>query len=194
MENFGAMMAVAVVLMGTPGPVTLASAGFGAAFGLRAMGHVAAMTAGTATVMVLVAAGITGLVAAVPGAVPLLTVAAALYMLWLAWKIATAPPLGALSADATLPPRAGVYAMAVANPKAYGAMAALFSGFPLLPDPVQGAVLKVALLSGFALAVNTTWMLGGTMLAGLMRSPVASRILNIAFAILLVGSVATLID
>jgi threonine/homoserine/homoserine lactone efflux protein len=192
MEEFAAMLPAVLALMGTPGPVTLASAGFGAAWGPSAFRHVAAMTAGTATVMVLVAAGITGLVASIPGAQPVLTALAGAYFLYLAWRIATAPPLASLHAADARPPLLAVYAMAVANPKAFGAMAALFSGFPLLADPVAGAVLKTALLASFALTINTVWMLGGTALAGVMRDPVRSRALNLGFAALLVASVAAL--
>ena len=166
MDEFAAMLPAVLALMGTPGPVTLASAGFGAAWGLSAFRHVAAMTAGTATVMVLVAVGITGLVASIPGAAPVLTALAGAYFLYLAWRIA--------------------------NPKAFGAMAALFSGFPLLADPVTGAALKTGLLTSFALTINTVWMLGGTALAGVMRDPVRSRALNLGFAALLVVSVLTL--
>jgi threonine/homoserine/homoserine lactone efflux protein len=80
--------------------------------------------------------------------------------------------------------------MAVVNPKAYGAMGALFSGFPLIPDdPVTGGMLKVAILSGFALAINATWMSVGAGLARAMRNPRTSRALNVTFAVLLVASV-----
>ena len=82
--------------------------------------------------------------------------------------------------------------MAVANPKAFGAMAALYSGFPLMADPVAGAALKTGLLASFALTINTGWMLGGTALAGVMRDPVRSRALNLGFAAMLVVSVAAL--
>lgn len=190
MENFAPLIVAVLALMGTPGPVTLASAASGAAFGLRAFPYVAAMTAGTATVMLLVATGITGIVAAVPGVGPVIAVLAGSYIIYLAVKIAMAPPLDALDREASLPPLVGGYAMAVMNPKAYGAMAALFSGFPLVPDqPLADATIKVPLLTMFALIINSVWMLSGTALALRLRDPSSSRMLNIAFAVLLVGSV-----
>jgi threonine/homoserine/homoserine lactone efflux protein len=80
--------------------------------------------------------------------------------------------------------------MAIVNPKAYGAMGALFSGFPVVPgDRVTDGVLKVAMLSGLALAINTTWMSVGAGLAHAMRNPRTSRALNVVFAVLLVASV-----
>jgi len=194
MENFAPMMAAVLALMGTPGPVTLASAASGAAYGRRAFPYVVALTAGTFTVIVLVAAGVTGLVETVPGAAPVITALAGAYILYLAYRIATAPPLGELDRSAGPPPLIGAYAMAVANPKAWGAMGALFSGFDLLPgDPVTGGVLKAAMLGCFALTINTTWMIGGAALARVLRDPVASRGLNLFFAVLLVLSILTLV-
>jgi len=193
MENLAPLAAAVVALMSTPGPVTLASAAFGAAYGVRAFPQVATMTAGTVTVMVLVAAGVTGLLASLPGVRPVLTALAGAYILYLAWRIATAPAVRRLAPNAALPTLPGIYAMAVANPKAWGAMGALFSGFPLLPDPVAGAMLKVALLSCCALTINTTWMLCGTALARLMQNPRAGRALNLAFGLLLAASVVAML-
>ena len=73
--------------------------------------------------------------------------------------------------------------MAVANPKAFAAMGALFSGYPLFPgDPVKTAVVKAAGLPLIALCINTTWMLSGSILRSLMSDPKISRIVNITFA------------
>ena len=81
--------------------------------------------------------------------------------------------------------------MAVANPKAYVAFLALFSGYPILPDQqLIGIAVKIVFLGGFALVVNLCWMTLGRTLAGLMRSPKASKALNMTFAILLMLSVS----
>ena len=83
--------------------------------------------------------------------------------------------------------------MAILNPKAYGAMAALFSGFVFLPEqPILGGALKTAVLFSWALTVNMTWMISGVALARLMRHPKHSRMLNIFFALLLILSVVLL--
>lgn len=193
MENLLSLMGAVLALMGSPGPVTLASAALGATYGARAFTHVATMTLGTFTVMVLVATGVTGLIAALPGAAPVVSALAGLYILYLAYRIATAPPVGALEQSLELPSLLGVYGMSVANPKAWGAMGALFSGYPLLDDPVGGAALKVGLLTACALAINTTWMFGGTALAGAMRGPNSGRVLNLGFGLLLVASVAAML-
>ncbi|MEL6997081.1 MAG: LysE family transporter, partial [Pseudomonadota bacterium] len=185
----------ALALMGSPGPATMACAGFGAAFAWRTSAVlVITITAGTATVILLVALGVTGLITAIPGVAPVLTVLAGLYMVYLAWKIATAPPVVAQSATPDTPLPLGVYAMAIANPKAYAAMGALFSGFPLIEDdPVMNGVVKCAVLITLALSVNFGWMATGAALSGWMRNPRANRTLNVTFAVLLVASVLAML-
>ena len=191
MENLLTLIAVSLPLMGTPGPVTLASAAAGAAYGSRAATlYVACMTLGTFTVISLVATGLTGLVLAVPGIAPVLAIGAGLYVLYLAWKIATAPPLDETRAGAHPPALWGGYAMAIMNPKAYAAFVAIFSGYPLVEGhPLWSTVLKVAFLAALALTVNLTWMVLGSSLSACLSSPIASRRLNVAFAVLLIVSV-----
>ena len=194
MENLVALFTAAIALMGSPGPATLSSAAAGAAFGRRALPYVVGLTSGTFTVMLLVAAGVAGLMASAPGAAPVITALAAAYFLYLAWKIATAPPVGTLEAQAAAPSWLAGWLLGIANPKAWGAMGALFSGFVLIPgDPLAGNALKVALLAPFALAVNTGWMTAGAALARAMHEPRTSRALNIGFAVLLLVSVAAMV-
>lgn len=190
-DTLPAFLAAALALMGSPGPVTIASAAAGAAWPGRAAAFVLAMSAGTITVILMVAAGITGLIASVPGAAPVLAGLGALYILYLAWRIASAAPIGTVETDRTPPPLIGAYAMAIANPKAWAAFAALFSGFPLVPeDPVAGGVLKAAILCSLPPLINLTWMIAGTGLARLIRDPATGRAVNVGFALLLVGAVA----
>jgi len=194
MDNLVALMIAALALMASPGPATMSSAAAGAAFRARALPYVAGVSSGTFTVMLLVATGVTGLVTSLPGVAPVIAALAGAYILYLAYRIATAPPVGALDRQALPPPFLGGYAMAVANPKAYGAMGALFSGFPLIEaDPVAGGALKVLMLAPLALAINATWMSVGAALARAMRNPRTSRALNVVFAAMLLASVATML-
>jgi threonine/homoserine/homoserine lactone efflux protein len=194
MDGLIALLVAAIALMGSPGPATLSSAAAGAAYRMRAVPYVLGISMGTITVMLLVAAGVTGLITSIPGAAPVITALAGGYILYLAYKIAMAPPVGELDHQASAPPLIGGFVMAVANPKAYGAMGALFSGFPILADdPVAGGTLKVLILAALALAINATWLSVGTGLARAMRNPRTSRALNVTFALLLVASVAAML-
>lgn len=194
MENVVAMIPAIVALMLSPGPVTLTSAAFGAAYGWRAVRLVLVMTSGTATVIALVALGVFGLVTVLPGVEPVLMTLGGIYILYLAWKIWSAQPVEARQVDAVMPAAIGVYLMAVANPKAWAAMAALFSGFPLIEgDPLANGILKSAMLICCATTINLSWMSVGAVLSRMLSDPALSRVLNRAFAVMLVASVVAML-
>ncbi|MDH3669239.1 MAG: LysE family transporter [Paracoccaceae bacterium] len=195
MENVLTLMAAILALMGSPGPVTLASAAAGAAFDRGAAARfVVAATTGTWTVIAIVALGVGGLVMSLPGVAPVIAGLAGAYILYLAWRIAMAPPLGALESGSEAARPIEGYIIGIANPKAYGAMGALFSGFPLIAgNPLSETVIKALLLCACALIINLTWMQAGVGLARIMQDPRASRALNITFGVMLVASVIAML-
>ncbi|MDF1794058.1 MAG: LysE family translocator [Thalassobaculaceae bacterium] len=192
-ENLLPLWLAALPLMGSPGPATLSSAAMGTAFGMRAsLPYVAGICLGTATVLLLIATGISGLIFVVPGAVPVITVLAAAYILYLAWRIATAP-VGSLSRDAGAKPAGfvGGYLLAVANPKAFAVIGAVFSSHHLIEaDPLIDAAAKIAALFPVIVGVNLTWLAFGSLFARWLDDPVRGRVVNVTFAVLLVVSVA----
>ncbi len=136
MEDLAAFLLAGLALTGSPGPATLSMAAMGAAFGARrGLGYMSGAIGGIAVVMGVTASCVTGLVLAISGAAPVITVLAAAYILYLAYRIATAPPLGEETGAGRAPSFLGGFFLNLANPKAYAAMAALFSGFVLLADP-----------------------------------------------------------
>lgn len=181
-----------LALTGSPGPATLSLAAVGAAFGARrGLGYMAGIVAGVGLVMAITATGVAGLVLALPGAAPALATLAAAYVIYLACRIATAPPLSDGTGGGRPPSLADGFVLALANPKAYAAMAALFSGFMLARDrPEWDAVAKASILLAIMIAVDLAWLLAGSALAGLARQPRVGRAINLAFAALLVASVA----
>ena len=184
----------AIALTGSPGPAVLSCAASGAAFGLRrSLGYILGLIVGMMIVISAVAGGVTGALLAIEGAAPVLAIAAAIYILYLAWRIATAPPPDAPDqASAARPPSigGGIFLQLV-NPKAYAAMTALFSGFVLLPgEAVWDALIKGALLIAMIAVVNATWCLLGSGLGRLTRQPRVHRAINLGFAALLIASVA----
>jgi len=132
MEGLLGFVLAGFALTGSPGPATLGLAATGAAFGTRrGLACMAGIVCGMIVVMAIIASGLAGLLLALPGASPAVTAAAAAYIAYLAWRIATAPPLHG-QGRAHPPSIAGGLALALLNPKAYAAMAALFSGFVLI--------------------------------------------------------------
>lgn len=191
-EELPGFVLAAVALTGSPGPANLALAAAGAAFGLRGgLMLSAGIIAGVAAVMLLTASGFAAFLFAVPALGPALKTAAALYMLYLAWRIATAPPLSEqVARRAPVSFGAGIF-LGVGNPKAYAAMAALFSGFVLVrAAPVPDTALKMALVAAIMLAGNGLWLLLGAALTRAFRDPRRNRAINIVFALSLLASVA----
>ena len=190
MEGLTGFILAALALCGSPGPATVSLAATGAAFGpRRSLAYMAGIDAGMVVVMSVTAAGVTGLVLAIPGATPVVAVLAALYFVHLAWRIATAPPLGD-TAPGSEPSFAAGVLLSLVNPKGYAAMAALFSGFVLIRGrPELDAALKLGVLVVIVVSVNAAWLIAGAALTRFFREPRTSRIINVAFAILLVASV-----
>jgi threonine/homoserine/homoserine lactone efflux protein len=192
LQALAALLLAALPLMGSPGPATTSLAAAGAAFGLRrSLPYLAGVILGTMATLLLIASGVTGAVLAVPGAAPILIAAGAAYILYLAWRIATAPPLAAGARDGPRPALAGGLLLGIANPKAYAAIGAVYaSAAPLAARPALDAALKIAVLAAVIVAVNATWTAFGAALAGVLSRPRSARIVNVAFALLLVASLA----
>lgn len=191
MEQLPGFLLAGFALIGSPGPATLSLAAVGAAFGLRGgLAYLIGLLFGIVGVMVVTASGVVGMLLALPGAVPVVTVLAAAYFLYLAVRIATAPPLTGTADARRRPSFLAGFLLNMVNPKGYAAMAALFSGFMLLPEgPLRDAAAKIALLVPLVAAVNVAWLSAGATLSRFLHEPRASRIVNVTFAVLLIASV-----
>ncbi|MEM1401057.1 MAG: LysE family transporter, partial [Pseudomonadota bacterium] len=132
----------ALALMGSPGPATLSSAAMGSAFGIaRGARYVAGICSGTITVLILVATGVTGLILSHPTMATLISVLAAAYIVYLAYRIATAPVGNAGPKAGTSPSVLAGYLLAISNPKAYAAIGAVYSGTILVPNALLADAL-----------------------------------------------------
>src|SRR5215471_18225409 len=92
--SIGPLLLTSLAIMGSPGPATVSLVAAGSAYGVRrSLRYLAGIVAGTWIVLVAVASGITAVLLAVPAVGAVLVWASAAYVLWLAYRIATAPPL-----------------------------------------------------------------------------------------------------
>lgn len=191
MEELPGFVLAGLALAGSPGPAVLSLAASGAAFGARrSLAYLTGIVLGMVGVMAITASGMVGLLLAVPGATSVVAILAAAYFAYLAWKIATAPPLGEASAEHRQPSFLAGLLLSLVNPKGYAAMAALFSGFTL----VRGALAldvaaKMAVLLLIISASSIAWLLAGRALTRFFREKRSNRIINIVFAVLLLASV-----
>jgi threonine/homoserine/homoserine lactone efflux protein len=184
------LILASAVVMGSPGPSTMSVMAVAAAFGLRrSSGYVCGLILGTSAVLVAVALGVVGMLVSIPGLAPVLTFASAAYILYLAFTIATAPPLSSPDRNAAVPSLAAGILLGLANPKAYLAIAAVFASSTLVEySRVWDAVLKAAVLTIMIVVIHVAWLLAGASLAGFLRDPVRSRLANAAFALVLIGA------
>ncbi|MGF1610513.1 MAG: LysE family translocator [Kiloniellales bacterium] len=192
MEGLLGFVLAGFALTGSPGPNTLSLAATGAAFGARrGVAYMAGLAIGMLLVMAVTASGVSGVLLAVPGATPVVVAIAAAYIVYLAYRIATAPPLAEDAGEGRQPSVLGGIFLSLVNPKAYAAMAALFSGFVLLRNSLAlDAALKTGVLLSIIVLVNIAWLFAGAALTRCFREPRLNRAINVAFAVLLVASVA----
>ena len=185
-----ALLLTSLAIMGSPGPATISLTATGVAFGVRRSArYLAGVIAGTIVVLVMVAAGLTGALLALPAVRPAFIVVAAAYILYLAYHIATAPPLAA-DRDAPAPSLAGGLLLGVANPKAWVAIAAVFVSARIAAHTVVDAGVKVAALALMVVVINAGWLVAAAWVAPALRDPVRSRRANVGLAAALVVSTA----
>jgi threonine/homoserine/homoserine lactone efflux protein len=185
-----ALVLTSAVVMGSPGPATISVTGIGAAFGLNdSLRYASGIILGTIAVLIMVATGVMAVLASLPRLSPLLAITSAAYILYLALKIATAPPLAARAGGAALPTFLGGLLLAVANPKAYVAIAAVLAGTSSSTNDL-GVSIKLAVLTLMIVAIHILWLVAGAVFARLLRKPLTSRIINLTFAATLVLTTA----
>lgn len=187
----GPLMITSLVIMGSPGPATISITAAGSAFGARrSLRYMMGIVVGTVIVLIAVATGVTAALLAVPVLRVALTAVSVAYILWLAYRIATAPPLAARATTSAAPSLAGGILLGVANPKAWLAIAATFASARLATTATIDVAAKIAVLSVMIALIMTAWLIAGTSLAALLRNPKRARIINIASAVTLVGATA----
>jgi threonine/homoserine/homoserine lactone efflux protein len=184
------LLLASAVVMGSPGPSTMSAMAVAAAFGLRrSFRYVLGLILGTTAVLVAVATGVVAMLRAMPGLEGALTLAAALYIVYLAFRIATAPPLSKQGPDVPNPSFVAGFLLAVANPKAWFAIASVFTGSTLAEQSrTLDAMLKVAVLAVMILVIHACWLLAGASLTAFLRDPLRSRIANVLFAAILIAT------
>jgi threonine/homoserine/homoserine lactone efflux protein len=177
----------------TPGPNNLMLMTSGANFGFaRTIPHLLGVSIGFTAMVLIVGAGLAQAFAAAPVLHTVLKVVSAVYLLYLAWKIAVAPPP---SADGAARAKPMTFLQAAAfqwvNPKAWTmALTAISVYAPSSADGVSLVTLGViaAVFGAINLPSVGVWTAIGTQLRRFLSSPMSFRIFNGAMAGLLVAS------
>lgn len=184
--------AAVLLLIITPGPGVLSTAGVGAAYGFRAgLAYVAGLFLGTNLVAFAVISGLAAVVLGVPVIRTVLMAASVGYLIYLAARIAFA---GARIAfiEATAAPGLGAgLALQLINPKAYAVNTALFSGFAFYPESLAVETgFKLLILTLIWVPIHLGWLYAGVALRRLNLAPAAQRAINFCMAAAMLGVVA----
>jgi threonine/homoserine/homoserine lactone efflux protein len=186
------LILASVIIMGSPGPSTMSATAVGAAYGFRrSLLYACGLILGTTAVLFAVAVGVVTLLLSIPHGAPVLVAVSAAYILYLAFRIATAPPLARQRDEAAAPAFAGGFLLAVANPKAYLAIGAVFAGISITGESgALDAVVKIALLGVMIVIIHMCWLLAGASLSRVLQDATSARIVNVALAVGLVVTTA----
>jgi len=180
-----AFAAAVFFLIISPGPGVLSTAGVGAAYGYRTgLAYVAGLFAGSNLVAMLVISGIATTALALPWLRTALLLVSLGYLLWLAWRIASAgAKIGFREAQRPLGFWNGL-ALQPINPKAYVVNTTLFTGFSFIPDAlVLETAVKLLIMNLIWIPLHLGWLGAGISLRGLDLGPQAQRRVNIAMAL-----------
>ena len=184
----------AVVMTITPGPNNMMVAASAAHHGVRAtLPHMFGIAMGFAFMLVLVGAGLGALLLSAPAVTSLMRWAGAAWMCVIAWKIATAPPLGTQGARPVLG-FLGAAAFQWINPKAWMIGVGVVSQFVRPDMPLTGQVARIGVMFLLvAVPCILPWALLGDGAGRLLRAPGRLRLFNLVMAALLLASLVPML-
>lgn len=191
------MLLFALVGAISPGPVNIIATGAGARYGARgALPHVLGATISYTLIVLLAGLMLNEMAHWLPQISLLMQVAGAIFLLWIAWKIATAPTQNLEGEQYASPPgfMGGVLCQTL-NPKAW---LVSMSGISLFVShqASSGLLLMVFCLVSFAMCFLGVgcWALLGQMIRRLLSSTERQVMFNRVMALLLIISMLSIIS
>ena len=195
-------LAFAVAMVATPGPNNAMLASSGSLWGFRrTVPHMLGVAIGFPIMLIAVAAGAGGLLLHHPAAMTAMRWAGAAYLLYLAWRIATAQPRAAANEALAKPSKdrplrfwqAALFQWI--NPKAW--LIALSAAATLTSVARHPSLARAVLLAGVFLAVTLPitafWTSVGLGASRVFRTRQALHRFNVAMALLLIASLVSVL-
>ena len=192
-ELFVALAVFALVSSITPGPNNLMLMASGINFGLRrTVPHMLGVSIGFTLMIVLIGLGVMKVIEAVPGSVLVITVASGLYLLYMAWKIATTDTSPAAKAGAAGSSKPFTFLQAAlfqwVNPKAWTMALTAISAYAPKSQGWLGVLVVAGVFGIINLPSTGAWAVMGAKMRRFLSDPVRLRTFNIVAALLLVAS------
>ncbi|MEC7983158.1 MAG: LysE family translocator [Pseudomonadota bacterium] len=182
--------AAVFLLIITPGPGVLSTAGVGAAFGWRhGLFYVGGLCVGTNMVGLAVISGLAAVIFAEPVVRTVLLFASSGYLGYLALRISLAGSRIAFIRT-TAPGFFAGLTLQFINPKAYAVNTALFSSFAFYPASFAvETALKLIIMNIVWLPVHLAWLYAGVKVNSLDLPPHIQRAINLGMAACLLAVV-----
>jgi threonine/homoserine/homoserine lactone efflux protein len=174
----------------TPGPNNMMLVASGVNFGVRrTLWHVAGINVGFPVMLLLTGLGLGQVFQRYPMIYTLMKVVGILYMLWLAWKIATSGPVKEGRAAAGKPMTFWqAAAFQWVNPKAWAMVMGAIAAYTVPENFVGSLLIITAIYALVGTPGSLVWAMFGAALRNWLRDPVKVRWFNLAMAALLVLS------
>ncbi len=187
-QLLSALVLFAFVSSITPGPNNLMLLASGANFGFRrTIPHMLGISLGHALMVSIVGIGLVEIFDRFPATYTALAVASAVYLLWLAWKIANAAEPGKGNAGGTPMTFLQAAAFQWVNPKAwYMALTAIT--LYAADQSLTGVVTVAVVFACVNLPSVSTWTVLGQQIRRVLTNPARLRAFNWTMAVLLVAS------
>lgn len=188
-----ALLGFAFVTTVTPGPNNLMLMASGANFGFRrTVPHMLGIAGGVSLMALLVGLGLMALFEAIPLLGTVLKVVSVLYLLWLAFRIATAAPIEDRAAHARPMTLMQAAAFQWVNPKAWAMCLSAITIYA--PDRTLPSVVLVALAFALvSLPAISVWAWLGTVIRQWLSSKRRLQVFNLTMASLLILSLYPLV-
>ncbi|MBL8907424.1 MAG: LysE family translocator [Rhizobiales bacterium] len=189
-DQIAAFVIFAAVAAGTPGPSNVMLAAVGASVGcLRGLPCLFGVAAGMGALIFVSAFGLGGALMSLPAAVPVMKAAGTLFLIYLAWKIATSSGLPQEAGDGAV----GFWAAAGfqwINPKAWmaGIGAAAASLGAAHESVLRDSMLLGATFAATAFIVCIPWLGFGSLIRRALVDPQRRRAFNMIMGGLLAAS------
>lgn len=193
-EPFVPFLLFVMAIYATPGPATITIAASGAAFGFRnTLRYILGLILGLELIFVLVAVGLGVLFSTYPTLQIGFKWLSFLYILYLAYRIATSKKSNVNEAGKPLSFLNGV-SLCLVNPKAYFAVMATVAQFASEGESyIFSLVLLMIWVGVLAFLIDAAWAFAGAYLGTKAQATRTSQIANWALAVLLVISVLFII-
>ena len=198
-DLFAALAVFAFVSSITPGPNNLMLMTSGINFGMRrTVPHMLGVSLGFTLMIVLIGLGVMKVIDAMPGSMLFITIASGLYLLYMAWKIATTSTSPAETGEAVVESKPFTFLQAASfqwvNPKAWTMALTAISAYAPKSQGWAGVFIVAGVFGIINLPSTGAWAVMGAKMRRFLSDPVRLKAFNVVAAILLVASLYPMVS